>query len=220
MFPTFPRMLGTVNNEEARKLVGAAVVRRREQLGISQIELARQAGVDPKTLRSLETGAREIQIKSRAAIVAALGWPPGALDRVRSGDEPDSPPVRPNSVDSIVETVLSKEGANPTPQQLRELRKALEESEIHSLPTRVAQLSYPSKVQVNELVTRLEDEEYEERINRDVDTTPPAGASSEANQDKKTDDSVDHSQDGRLNEAARGAASRMREASKEQRKVE
>lgn len=50
-------------------------------------------------------------------------------------------------------------------------------------------------------------------------STEVQGTQGQAGQDQKTG-LVDHSQDGRLNEAARGAASRMREASKEQRKVE
>lgn len=70
--------------------VGEEVRRRRGDLGLDQQELAEDAGVDPKTLRSLERGERWPRAGSRTKIERALGWPNGALDLLRRGEAPDS----------------------------------------------------------------------------------------------------------------------------------
>ncbi|MBF6350329.1 hypothetical protein IU448_15080 [Nocardia flavorosea] len=49
---------------------------------MEQALLAERAGVDPKTVRSLEKGERWPRDQSRAKIESALQWPAGALDRL------------------------------------------------------------------------------------------------------------------------------------------
>jgi transcriptional regulator with XRE-family HTH domain len=43
-----------MTENEGLAAAGAAVVERREAQGMSQLALARSAGIDPKTLRALE----------------------------------------------------------------------------------------------------------------------------------------------------------------------
>lgn len=50
-------------------------------------DLTRLAGVDPKTLRGLETGQRWPRDSSRGKIERALQWEPGTLDRLLAGEE-------------------------------------------------------------------------------------------------------------------------------------
>lgn len=67
-------------------LTSKAVTARRLELGLSQAALAGTAGVDAKTLRSLERGDRWPQDISRAKIERALEWPDGTLEALLVGD--------------------------------------------------------------------------------------------------------------------------------------
>lgn len=67
--------------------VGKLVKERRLQLKMSTPELARVAGVDPKTVRALESGERWPQDTSRAKIEKALGWAAGSLDDYAGGGQ-------------------------------------------------------------------------------------------------------------------------------------
>jgi hypothetical protein len=51
-------------------------------------ELSRRAGVDPKTVASLEHGERWPRDRSRTSIEAALQWRAGSLDDMRGGGDP------------------------------------------------------------------------------------------------------------------------------------
>ncbi|NKS64600.1 hypothetical protein GS966_20210 [Rhodococcus hoagii] len=55
---------------------------------MDQIELARVAGVDAKTVRSLEKGDRWPRDSTRAKIEVALGWLPGSLEAITEGQDP------------------------------------------------------------------------------------------------------------------------------------
>ena len=79
-----------MNTEEQQRAAGKAVAARRVELGMSAAELARDAGIDPKTIRSLERGERWPWDKKRAAIEKALQWRFGALDDLRLGALPES----------------------------------------------------------------------------------------------------------------------------------
>lgn len=54
---------------------------------MTQTEFARRAGVDPKTLRALESGERWPHAKTRLAIEQALEWPAGTIADL--ADRPD-----------------------------------------------------------------------------------------------------------------------------------
>lgn len=85
---------GVTTDEWAR--VGAAVRERREGLGLTQLELATQAGVSESMVRVLETARRaNYRAGNLRAIARVLQWPDDAIDRVLAGRPPDerlSPP--------------------------------------------------------------------------------------------------------------------------------
>lgn len=68
--------------------VGEIVVKRRAELGLSRAATAKLAGVDPKTLQSLERDERWPHDTNRVKIERALQWAPGSLDTIRDGGEP------------------------------------------------------------------------------------------------------------------------------------
>jgi transcriptional regulator with XRE-family HTH domain len=84
-------MVGGVESDHTRWAeVGEAVRARREDLGMSQVELAQAANVSETTVRVLET-ARRINYRrgNLRAIARALTWPDDAIDRLRAGRPPD-----------------------------------------------------------------------------------------------------------------------------------
>jgi transcriptional regulator with XRE-family HTH domain len=68
--------------ETGRRAAGRVVEARRGELGLTQIEVASKAGVDMKTLRSLETGERWPIAKNLWVISAVLGLDPLYLREV------------------------------------------------------------------------------------------------------------------------------------------
>ena len=84
----FPQ-IGIVNVQQAARAVEA----RRGELRLTQQQLADAAGVDVKTIGSLESRGRWPIARTRAAIERALKWPPGEMARI--ADEADrSPPTQ------------------------------------------------------------------------------------------------------------------------------
>lgn len=63
----------TEATETGRRAAARAVRARRGTLGLSQLEVARRAGVDVKTIYNLETGERWPIARTLAAISAVLG---------------------------------------------------------------------------------------------------------------------------------------------------
>lgn len=84
MFLNVPATLEGMNEREPWE-VGQIVARRRARLRMDAAELAGSAGVDPKTLRSLERGERWPRDGTLRKIEQALQWEPGALDSIKSG---------------------------------------------------------------------------------------------------------------------------------------
>lgn len=83
---------------DGRHRAARAAAARRGELGMTQQELAGAAGVDTKTIWSLETGGRWPIARTRARIEKALSWPQGELDRIASdsgGSNPGLPPLQP-----------------------------------------------------------------------------------------------------------------------------
>lgn len=75
-------------SELDRARAGQYVAARRGRLGLSQDDLAARAGIDPKTLRDLETGKRWPRAKTRTAIEDALDIETGDLLRLAEGGMP------------------------------------------------------------------------------------------------------------------------------------
>lgn len=61
---------------------------RRGDLGMTQEDLARAAGVDPKTIYNVESGTHKPYAKNASRIERALRWSSGALEIIASGGEP------------------------------------------------------------------------------------------------------------------------------------
>lgn len=82
--------------ERTPKQAGAIVAARRRELGVDVAELARDAQVDVKTIRSLETGERMPRDSTKAKLERALEWTPGSIDLVFAGEVPiviETPPA-------------------------------------------------------------------------------------------------------------------------------
>lgn len=69
---------------------GAAFAARREELGLSQRELAAMKIVSAPTLIAFEKGRTWPRDRTRAKLEQAVQWPPGALARLSVGGDPDA----------------------------------------------------------------------------------------------------------------------------------
>lgn len=56
--------------------------------GLTQEALAEKAGVDPTTVNAFLKGRNWPQVRTRAKLEVALGWPVGTLANIASGQEP------------------------------------------------------------------------------------------------------------------------------------
>ena len=65
----------TVDEDALLSTVGAAIIARREELGLSQRALGLEAGVERNMLRGVEEGSRRATIVTLARIAAALQLP-------------------------------------------------------------------------------------------------------------------------------------------------
>jgi len=68
-----------VIDTEMQQAIGHLIQEARVEKGLSQLRLAKEAGVDVKTLRSMEDGSRWASDVSRSKIEQALGWRSGAM---------------------------------------------------------------------------------------------------------------------------------------------
>jgi len=63
-----------VNDTEVLNLIGGFVASARVRAGLTQVELAEQAGIDVKTFRKLESGTGLLHEKKLQAVERVLGW--------------------------------------------------------------------------------------------------------------------------------------------------
>jgi transcriptional regulator with XRE-family HTH domain len=104
---------------------GAAVVARRNKLGITQRELARNKVMNAGALIAFEKGRSWPRKQTLAKLEDVLGWPPGAITRIRHGAKaPDEEPT----------DVLSNTVAAPLIAQAIELALGTITSAIEGLP--------------------------------------------------------------------------------------
>lgn len=84
---------------ESAAALGALVAKQRLTLGYSQKGFAVMAGIDVKTLRSLENGERWPHDVQRLKIETALGWRQGAMAEIRDNEDADATlaNLRPNN---------------------------------------------------------------------------------------------------------------------------
>lgn len=102
MFP----QIGIMNVQRAARAVEA----RRGELGLTQQQLATMAGVDVKTVGSLESRGRWPIARTRAAIERAMGWPPGEMARI--ADEEPAPPALSEATQRLMREELGDEIAS------------------------------------------------------------------------------------------------------------
>lgn len=77
-----------MNRERTAAEVGEIIRDMRLRHGDSQLGFAKAAGVDPKTLRALESGTGWPKDHSLAKIEQVLGWGVGSIKSIRDGGEP------------------------------------------------------------------------------------------------------------------------------------
>jgi transcriptional regulator with XRE-family HTH domain len=70
------------------ELVAAAIRSRRNQLGLTQQDLASRAGVAVGTIATLESAERWPWARNRTSIEAALGWQAGSMTEISRGGYP------------------------------------------------------------------------------------------------------------------------------------
>jgi transcriptional regulator with XRE-family HTH domain len=75
-------------------VVGQQLARRREDLDLTQDDLAKRIGVSGRTISAIERGVNAIQRKNRSAWETALGLVPGTINRAyRDGTPVEVVPV-------------------------------------------------------------------------------------------------------------------------------
>lgn len=74
-----------MNDTETLETIGRLVVEARLKGDISQIGLARDAGIDVKTIRSIEKGMRTMHDVNQFKIERALGWREGSIREIWAG---------------------------------------------------------------------------------------------------------------------------------------
>lgn len=71
-----------MNDIEALKTIGRLVASGRVTAGMTQVVFAKEAGIDVKTLRTLETGDRLLHDTKLHAIEKVLGWRPMSIRQI------------------------------------------------------------------------------------------------------------------------------------------
>lgn len=75
-------------NDEAWTRLAGAVRSRRDELGLTQVELATKAGISEPTLRVIEGARRRSYQKATLrALSQALGWTPDGAQRILGGED-------------------------------------------------------------------------------------------------------------------------------------
>lgn len=103
--------------------------------GLTQEALAESAGVDPTTVNAFLKGRNWPQVRTRAKLEIALGWPVGMLANIAAGQEP--PATRPKDANEIRRLIAEMQEEltwlNPRHESTRRLITARLEREIADL---------------------------------------------------------------------------------------
>jgi transcriptional regulator with XRE-family HTH domain len=95
------------------------VAARRDALGLSQAALADQAGLDPKTVHTLETGKHWPVTKTRRALEPALGWTEGDFERIADGGFPATGPLPEDDPDGVVAAAMAGASSDDLEARIR-----------------------------------------------------------------------------------------------------
>lgn len=113
--------------------VSAAVVIRRSELGLTQKQLAAKAGVAERTVQNLEAGTHP-QPLIRGKIEKALGWPPGEMERIVWGADPQPKPELDDD-QALLEDLRRVYRDDPDgPEKIRAVLRAVAEAEASGQP--------------------------------------------------------------------------------------
>lgn len=95
--------MGDQAGDDPRSRLARAIGARRKQLGLSQPQAAKLAGVARNTWASAEDGARTIRSHNYRGIEKSLQWGTGSVEAILDGGDPTelepSEPDRPSVVD-------------------------------------------------------------------------------------------------------------------------
>lgn len=75
---------------DSRKRLSDAMRARRDELRVTWVNVARDAGIATETLRAIRHGDNEPSTLTKRGLESALRWEPGSIDSVLSGGEPTS----------------------------------------------------------------------------------------------------------------------------------
>lgn len=116
----------TRRSEHAEQ-VGEWINTRRAQLGMTQAQLAKQVGVDVKSVSNAESGANAVAQLKRPAWEKALGWPLGSLTAAyKRGEHPMGQSAGVTSLDGDRQQVLDRAGIPPELTVEIDVREILE----------------------------------------------------------------------------------------------
>ena len=103
--------------------------------GLTQEALAATAGVDPTTVNAFLKGRNWPQVRTRAKLEVALGWPVGMLAKIAAGHEP--PATRPKDAAELRRLISEIQDEltwlNPRHESTRRLITARLQREIDDL---------------------------------------------------------------------------------------
>lgn len=108
-----------VNHQERWDLVGEAIARRIEDLGLTKAEVIRTSGVSAKTLDGYLAGEPIVRPDKRRGISDALGWTRDSIARVLAGDEP-------LEIGQVAPSTGAQEAWTAVQDELAALRKQVE----------------------------------------------------------------------------------------------
>ncbi len=83
--------VGSVDELEALQTIGRLIKEERLAQGLSQVQLAKQAGTAIKTVRTLESGTRRTQEINQRKLEHALGWRAGSMSEILKGKSSFAP---------------------------------------------------------------------------------------------------------------------------------
>lgn len=98
-------MMGPMTRDAERKRAARYVSARRAAMNMTQEELATAAGIDSKTVGSIERAGRWPTTKTRSRLEAALGWSAGDLQLVAHGGFPATGPMSDDDPDGLIAAV-------------------------------------------------------------------------------------------------------------------
>jgi transcriptional regulator with XRE-family HTH domain len=124
-------MTSMTRDPQAWGRLGGALRESRERQGLTQDELAQQAGVSTKSVQDVEAGKvpKARMPYTLAPIARVLGWPAGAVDSVLAGGDPPGGwrtvpvEIEDDQVESVIANAMVRATDNVTSAEIRKAAK-------------------------------------------------------------------------------------------------